>query len=149
MDIASIKNKKGQAVVHHRHWHMIVIGGINMKFSAFYKQKSGMIEKTCEKLMHWKQHGLGADIVRMDNGKENKKLKERLGSADWKLPVTVEFTARATPQQNSAVETGFASLANRVRAMMVAAKVPSEWRRKLFPYAALTATDLDCLLVVE
>ena len=149
MDIASIKNKKGQAVVLHRHWHMMVIGGINLKFSAFYKQKSGMIEKTCEKLKHWQQHNLGVDIVRMDNAKENKKLKARIESAEWQLPAEVEFTARATPQQNSAVETGFAVIADRSRAMMVAAKVPKEWRRKLFPFAANTATDLDGLLAVE
>ena len=149
LDISSIKNKKGQAVVYHRHWHMMVFGGFNLKFSTFFKQKSSMIEPTCAKLKKWAQLGLGADIVRMDNAKENKKLAARMQSVDWQLPIEVEYTARATPQQNSAVEVGFATMANRARAMMVAASVPKEWRRKLFPYAAMTATDLDGLLEVE
>ena len=148
-DIASIKNKKGQAVVYHPHWHMMVHGGSNFKRSAFYKQKSGMIEPTCEILKNLELKGLGVDVLRMDNAKENKKLKDRMKSSDWQLATEVEFTARATPQQNSPVETGFASIANRARALMVAARVPQEWRRKLFPYAALCATDVDGLMVVE
>ena len=31
----------------------------------------------------------------------------------------------------------------------MAAAVPREWRRKVFPYASMTATDLDGLLEIE
>ena len=72
----------------------------------------------------------------MDNAKENKKIKIRMQSAHWQLATEVEFNARATPQQNSPVETGFASIGYRARAMLIAAKVPQKWRCKLFPYAA-------------
>ena len=32
-----------------------------------------------------------------DNAGENKKLEKRCGSADWKLDVKFEYTARDTP----------------------------------------------------
>ena len=102
-----------------------------------------------ETLKNWEQKGLGVDSLRMDNAKENKKIKNRMQSAEWQLATEVEFNARATPQQNSPVETGFDSIANRARAMLNAAKVPQKWQCKLLPYAALCATDVDGLIVVE
>jgi hypothetical protein len=148
-DIASIKNKEGQVSVLHRHWHMLVCGGYGKKHSSFHTTKGGIVESTCAKLQMWQSLGLGVDIVRMDNAKENKKLKARMESADWKLPIEVEFTARATPQQNSPVETGFATVANRARAMVAAAKVPEIWLRKMFILAANCATDVDGLMIVK
>jgi hypothetical protein len=41
--------------------------------------------------------------MRQDNAGENKKLERRLHSADWKLPVKMEYTAANTPQQNALV----------------------------------------------
>jgi hypothetical protein len=149
MDIASIKNQKGTKQVKFRHWHMMVIGGINLKFSKFYETKNGMIEPTCEQLSKWAQEGYGIEAIRMDNAKENKALQKRCKSADWKLPIKFEYTARHTPQENSPVETGFGTMANRARAMMVEAMVPYQWRRVLMPEACKTATKLDGLTVVQ
>ena len=54
------------------------------------------------------QAGVGVDLLRMDNADENKKLDECIHSREWKLPIKVEYTAQATPQQNAPVEVGFA-----------------------------------------
>jgi hypothetical protein len=84
-----------------------------LKFSNFYPTKNGMVEPTCEQFQKWKQHGKPVKFVRMDNAGENKLLKKRCESSDWKLGIKFEFTARATPQQNSLSEVGFATIANR------------------------------------
>ncbi|MGL4350010.1 MAG: hypothetical protein ACRCT2_05465, partial [Plesiomonas shigelloides] len=84
----------------------------------------------------------------MDNGGENLKLQKRMASADWKIPIKVEFTARNTPQQNSPAETSFTTITGRAKALLINAKVPLADRFKLFPYTAQTATKLDGLSVV-
>jgi hypothetical protein len=53
-----------------------------------------------------------------------KLLQQRSQSADWKLNIKFEFTARDTPQQNHLAELGFAHLANYGRALMARANVP-------------------------
>jgi len=45
----------------------------------------------------------------MDNAGENKELAKQMKSKDWKFATAIEFTARDTPQQNSLVETAFAT----------------------------------------
>jgi hypothetical protein len=43
--------------------------------------------------------------MRQDNAGENKKLEQKLHSADWKLQVKMEYnTAADTPQQNALVK---------------------------------------------
>jgi hypothetical protein len=61
----------------------------------------------------------------------------------------VEFTARDTPQQNSPVEVGFATLGGRARAMMSHANIPKHLKHLLLPDAVLTATMLDNLIPIE
>ncbi len=69
-------------------------------------------------------------LVGQDNAGENKSLKKRLRSADWKLHVTMENTAN-TPEQNAIVELKFAHLAAKVRTAMNAAKGPRNIRCEL------------------
>ena len=83
-----------------------------LKFSDFYTTKNGMVEPTCEQFYRWKQSGNPVKYVRLDNAGENKLLKKRCQSKDWKLKIEFEFTARDTPQQNSLAEVGFATIAN-------------------------------------
>ena len=70
-----------------------------MKWSNFYETKDGMVEPTCEKFHEWKQAGKPVKYVRCDNGGENKALENRLRSADWKLAVKFEWTARNALQR--------------------------------------------------
>jgi hypothetical protein len=83
-----------------------------LKFSDFYPTKNGMIEPTCEQFYKWKQSGKQVKYVRLDNAGENKKLQKRCESSDWKLGIKFEYTAHATPQQNSLSEVGFTMIAN-------------------------------------
>ena len=120
-----------------------------MKWSDFFVTKKEMVEPTCEKLHQWKQAGVGVKKIRCDNAGENVSLENRCKSAAWKLDVEFEYTARDTPQQNSMVEVGFATLGNRGRAMMIAANVPEKMVYKLFREAFTCATMIDWLSVVE
>ena len=88
-------------------------------------------------------------MIRLDNAGENKLLQKRSDSTDWKLGIEYEFTAPATPQQNSLAEVGIATWANRVRAMMHHAHVPMEYCYKLFRDCYETAAILDGLMIVE
>ena len=52
-------------------------------------------------------------------------MQKRCESADWKLNIAFQYTTARTPQQNAdKVEVGFAVIANRGRAIMIAANVP-------------------------
>jgi hypothetical protein len=148
LDISTIKQPKDGPRVSKPNWRIMVDERTNMKFSDFFATKNGMIEPTCVKLNRWKQAGLAVKIMRLDNAGENKKLKERCESADWKLDIKFEFTARDTPQQNHLAELGFAVLTNRGRAMMHRANVPERIRYKLVGEAFTTATLLDALVPI-
>jgi hypothetical protein len=87
--------------------------------------------------------------IRLDNAGENKSLKQRCDSKDWQLGIKFEFTARDTPQQNSLAEVGFATIANRGRAMMHQANLPASVRPRVWTEAFKTATLLDGLVPIE
>ncbi|KAL7556883.1 hypothetical protein ACA910_022399 [Epithemia clementina (nom. ined.)] len=87
--------------------------------------------------------------LRLDNAGENVLLQQRSDSAEWQLNITYEFTARATPQQNSLAEVSLATSANRGRAMMHRANIPLVERYRVWPAAFQAASDLDGLSVIE
>ena len=58
----------------------------------------------------------------------NKKLHKRCSSADWKLDVAFEYTAKETPQKNSLAETVLTTIAARSRAALNIANVPMKER---------------------
>jgi hypothetical protein len=87
-------------------------------------------------------------IMRQDNAGENKKLEKRLQSAEWKLPVKMEFTAAYTPQKNALVEVKFTYLASKARAAMHAAEVPRNRRIEFFSEVIMTMTTLDWLKLI-
>ena len=58
-------------------------------------------------------------------------------SADWKLDVVIEYTARDTPQQNSLAEQAFVDIAKKTHALMNAANIPKKLKWILFPKAAI------------
>ena len=81
-----------------------------MKWSNFYEKKDGMVKPTCEQFEKWKQKNKPVAIVLCDNGGENKALALRSKSAERKLGIDFEWTARNTPQQNTLVEVGFTTI---------------------------------------
>eukprot|EP00957_Ditylum_brightwellii_P176303 13424614-Ditylum_brightwellii.AAC.1 len=88
-------------------------------------------------------------IIRCNNTGENKLLEKRSNSADWKLNINFEYTARDTPQQNSLAEVSFVTIGNHGKAMMIAAIIPYDMRYNLFCEAFTCATHLDWLVVIE
>jgi hypothetical protein len=78
-------------------WWIIVLGYAGLKFTKFFQAKNKMIEPTAEFLHQMIENDSSPAKVRMDNAGENVKLKQRLESSDWKLPIKVEFTTRNTP----------------------------------------------------
>jgi hypothetical protein len=124
LDIKTIKKTKKGQKVYKGNWRIMVDERTQLKCSDFFDTKNGMVEETCEQLHHWKARGRDTETIRLDNAGENKLLQQRSQSADWKLNIKFEFTARDTPQQNLLAELGFAHLANYGRALMARANVP-------------------------
>ena len=149
LDIASLKPKSNVKMPTKFHWRVIAIGGINLRFTKWFETKDAMVEPTVQQLHRWKQAGVGIDVLRMDSAGENKALQQMCESAAWKLPITFEYTGKATPQQNSPAEVSFAVLGGRGRAMMSAANVPEDMRYLFFPHVTETATKVDGLMVIE
>jgi hypothetical protein len=98
LDISTVKRKKKDPPVAKPNWRIVVDERTQLKFSAFYKPKSDMVEPTCELFHKWKETGKNLKIVRLDGAGENKKLQKRCDSKDWKLNLKFEFTARDTPR---------------------------------------------------
>ena len=124
----------------------MVKAATNFKISDFFTSKNKMVEPTVEKMHKLKGLKILPGSVWMDNGGENKLLKQRAESKDWKLGLKYEYTARSTPQQNSVVEVAFATLTGRATAMMARANVPKAKRHAFFGKAAQAATLLDGLV---
>ena len=105
---------------------MIVDEKTRLKISRFYAKKNDIVQPLCELFHAWKDCGRAVKWMRMDNAGENQLLERTANGKDWKLNITPEYTARNTPQQNSVVEVGLATVAMRARAVMAAANVPNE-----------------------
>ena len=114
LDLSTAKKNENYPMPTKPNWQLLVVGmKLQLKISHFYKTKNAMVESTCELMHHWWQTGKIISKLRMDNACENKNLASRLESMDWKNPVVIEYTTRATPQQNSPVEVAFYALANK------------------------------------
>jgi hypothetical protein len=148
LDIATFKIIKDGPPVAKPNWCIMVEERTNLKISSFYKTKGGMVEPTCEQLHQWKLAGKQVKYIRLDNLGENKKLKTHSDSADWKLNIDFEFTARYTPQQNHLAELGFATLTNRGRAVMHRVNVQLKTRYKLWHEAFKMVTLLGGLMPI-
>ena len=149
LDISTVKDPSGDSLSK-ANWRIMVDERTGLKFTDFFERKSDMVEPTCQVLHSWKTAGRQVKYIRLDNAGENKKLQERAESSAWKLGLIWEFTARDTPQQNSLAEVGFALLASQGRAMMAAAHIPVELRKKgLWREAFKCATQLDALAAIE
>ena len=65
------------------------------------------------------------------------------------MNIEFEYTARDTPQQNSPVETGFAHILNKARALLIDANVPYQMRYKIIQEAVITVIQLDELVTTK
>ena len=129
-------------------WNLLVDDYSELGFDGFYDTKDGIVEPTCELLHQWKQDGKPVKSIRCDNAGENRSLQARLQSKDWKMNIKFQYTARATPQQNSPVEKKFHTITGRGDSMMNAANLGLHERCLLFKEAYSTALLLDGLVLI-
>ena len=82
----------------------------------FIKRKSELYDNIRIALKEIGRKNNKMKAIRYDNAGENRKLKEILDLEGFNIKF--EFTAPYTPQQNGVVEIEFATLYERVRAML-------------------------------
>ena len=93
-------------------WSLVVDEATLYKNTQFFATKKEIEEANCVLFKKWESQGTKVTHVPMDGTGENWMLQKRAESADWKLRILFEYTAQSTPQQNSQVEVGFATLTN-------------------------------------
>ena len=92
--------------------------------SLFMAKKSCMPALLCQLLSHWRAIDKRVSIVRCDNAGENRKFEELAKCGKYQLGITVEYTARSTPEQNSRVEKSIETKYTRIRACLAFASIP-------------------------
>ena len=73
------------------------------------------------------KYGIEVKRIRLDNSGENRSLQRECDKQN--LGVIFEFTAPATPQENSVVERNIPTLLGRARAMMIQARLNPQEKR--------------------
>ena len=87
--------------------------------------------------------------MRCNNAGENKKLELMDNGPMYNLGLKFEYTARGTPQQNHLLGLKCSAIAGGSRAMMNRAHILECKRYQLFQHAAITATKLDWLVMID
>ncbi len=88
------KGEKGSSKI----WDLTVDELTGIPFNGIHNKKNEFIENMCQCIQAQTARGHPILIMRQDNAGGNKKLEKRLNSADWKLPVKMEYTAANIPQ---------------------------------------------------
>ena len=96
----------------------------NYSTTLFMSKKSKMPTLMARLLSHWNAIGLPVQVIRCDNAGENRTLQETTQKQQYQLGIRFEYTARATPEQNSRVEKSIETKYNRTRACLAFAHVP-------------------------
>ena len=121
-------------------WILIEDQASTMNWSYFGRRKNELIKIVYDFIIKLKKtnKNLGK-FLRMDNSGESIRLKNKLQKDG--VDTTIEFTLK-TPEQKRQVERSFATLWERVRAMLNNSGVDSELRTELWAECAATATKL-------
>ena len=117
---------------------------------AWYEHKDDFIDEfasSCDKFRD--SHHFNFKVLRCDGAGENKSFVKVLNGKDWKFRITPEYTPRATPQQNTGVETPIKVCHSRARSLQASANIPSKYRNVMYPPAMILALQLQGLEVVE
>ena len=106
------------------------------------KKKSEVVEDKILYLTKLKEKfGYYPDYIRLDNSGENVKLSEEV-KRRVSTQIKFEFVSKNTPQQNGLVERDIATIWGRTRAMMSAARLPTNIRERLWGELFRTAADI-------
>ena len=117
---------------------------------AWYEHKDDFIDEfasSCDKFRD--SHHFNFKVLRCNGAGENKSFVKVLNGKDWKFRITPEYTPRATPQQNTGVETPIKVCHSRARSLQASANIPSKYRNVMYPPAMILALQLQGLEVVE
>ena len=128
------------------YWDLVVDEATGMKFSGFIKKKSDFgpyLVETIRKITN-KYHPV--KYIRCDRAGENEMVEKYIISQDLKN-IQMEFTSSGTPQQNGIVERAFATLYNKVRAMLNEAGCGMGLRKHLWAECANTAVKLENIII--
>ena len=129
-----------------KHWLIIVDEFSDYAHSFFLKKKSDQIKI----LPMWikeiaKKHRIEIKRIRLDNSGENKSLQKECDKQN--LGIIFEFTAPATPQQNSVAERRIPTLMGRARAMLNQVGLEAKYKEEFWCEVISTATKLDNIMV--
>ena len=122
---------------------MIVDDHTRFKWAFFLKAKSHLTSTVESLLNELKATGKKVEFIRMDGAGENKTLAARAKE----LGITIEMVAPNTPQQNGVAERAIATVVSRSRAMMSAAGIPLEFKKKVWAECFHTACLLSNMTV--
>ena len=103
---------------------------------------------TCALINKLKKKDVTTKVIRFDNAGENKSLEKVKYGKDYQMAIHFEHTARATPQQNSPVETGLSYTLNKAKAMMIDANMQCLVRHNIVQEAIITLTKHDGLEII-
>ena len=143
MDICSFKQVSRGG---NRHWLIVVDEFSDCTHSFFLKRKSDQTQIMLILIRSLsKKHNIEIKRIRLDNSGENRSLQKECEKDN--LGITFEFTAPATPQQNSVAERRIPTLMGRARAMLIQAGTESKYKGEFWCEVIPTATKLDNIMV--
>ena len=130
LDITTIK-EVGKIKLTKGVWKEVTDEFSKCSTTLFMQKKSDMPTLMARLLSHWKAIGKPVEFIRCDNAGENKQLEETTKRPMYQLGISFEYTARATPEQNSRVEKSIDTKYNRTRACLDFAHIPAPIKRLL------------------
>ena len=123
LNLSNIKKPEALKSIGKSNWLMIVDETTKFKFSSFHETTNKMINSLCTLIHKLKSKDITTKAIRCDNAGENKTLEKITNGKDWQMVIQFEHADRATTQQNNDVETGFAYILNKAKAMMIGTNV--------------------------
>ena len=118
--------------------------------TGWFDKKSGFIPiflSICDKFRD--SRGFNFKVLRCDGAGENKSFVSQMNGKDWKFRITPQYTPRATPQQNTGVETPIKVCHSRARSLQASANIPKKYRNIMYPPAMMLALQLQGLEIIE
>jgi hypothetical protein len=145
-DLSSAKGKT--SLGGNRFWLAIVDDATGRMWSRLLKRKSDVPKEMVLVIQEIHDGDKTVKFLKCDNAGENVKLKTHCKeSQDKKLrSIQFEFTGRGTPQWNGKVESKFAVVHRRVKAILWTAQLPEHLENKLWGETIISITPLENVL---
>ena len=142
LDISSVAHKSFGGS---KFWILVLDDKTDMIWSIFVQHKNQLAKEVDTLLDVLSSQGKTVRYIRGDNAGENKMLEQLC--IKKKRGIEFEYTPRDSPQYNGKVERKFATLWNRVRSDLNAAKLSKDLRHGIWTECAKHATDVENIIV--